>query len=99
MLRERIFGQEGRRYLGHSIEIVNSGDTVHATLKGRTGRVKEDWEGLDEVKLWDCSLTEISGNSSIAVRAVLPRVLEVKFDREDNILKVFEIEPQAIIPS
>lgn len=100
MLRRRLFGQNeetSQRYRGGALE-VRLGGIIDATLKRRGGVVVEEWTNLNSIKIWDVSITTIESTQKIVFQAVLPRVLVVEDDSETDELKVFEIEPGAVIP-
>jgi len=43
-------------------------------------------------------MTDFRQGGMLTFRSVLPRILKVQYDEEENVLKVYEIEPQALIP-
>jgi hypothetical protein len=100
MIRDIIFGQDEtkERTYGSVLLVSNSGSVVKATLSNRMGREIQRWDSLDSVELWDVSITRILTRSSIELKVVFPRLLLVQYDANENILKVFEIEPGAVVP-
>lgn len=85
---------------GHKVEIKNDIKQeypISADLKARSGRTKRAYGALDDVKAWDVSITKVQLNKVI-LQSVLPRILKVSHDREENVLNVFEVEPGQVIP-
>lgn len=100
-IRDRFLGQRDdrgreRRHVGMEVSVEEEEQgLLYVVLKGRKGLPRKEWSQIQEVKGWDVTQTIVNAQETI-LKALPPRILAV--EEEEGVVKIFEVEPQAISP-